>query len=83
MLKDIETEYTFGFVVIVFIIGGLSIGEQTSFPLLAMPMTRYVHGNLVVGNSICLLLKKLLLELQQGRGLFFTRTFFSKIFFAN
>ena len=67
--------------VIIFSIGGILIGEGDGplAPFLASPMMRKVHKNLVMGNSIRLLLAILLLDLLQ-LGTSFAETFLSKIF---
>ena len=44
MLKDTETEETIGIAVVIFIIGGISIGEWASHPAL-LPWLHLWHGH--------------------------------------
>ena len=82
MLK--ETEETLDFVVIIFIIGCISIGEGTG--LLTPPDYAYnevglCSKSLAMGSSISLLLAKLLLDLHQRSS--FGKTFLSILLFTN
>ena len=81
MLKETKSEKTLSFGVIIISLVAFQLGGGPLALPLATPETRKVYKNLVVGNSIRLLLAILPLDLQLESS--FAETFLSKIFFAD